>query len=117
MKPHVWICSELPEESAAEVTIASETEVSTDVADDDQSTIGDDSEGTSADGPEALPVTTTVVQQLIDEDCSEGVAVLAAAVAATPLLRRRVWLHDNDVGKERLEAAARVMQGIEDLRL
>eukprot|EP01043_Picozoa_sp_COSAG02_P042212 COSAG02_NODE_3567_length_6548_cov_23.648007_6_plen_114_part_00 len=113
MKPHVWICSEFPEEGAAEAIIASETEVSTDVADNDQSSTEEDSEGSTADDPEQLAVTRT----LIYEDCSEGVAALAAAIAAAPLLRRRVWLHDNNVGKEHLEAAARMLQGIEELCL
>lgn len=101
--------------SETEAIVASATEANKAVADDDQSTITADSETSTVDCPESLSVTRT----LIYEDGSGGVAALAAAVAAAPLLRRRVWLHDNGVGKEHLEAASRVLEGcgIEELCL
>lgn len=75
----------------------------------------DNHEPTTDDQLEAFNATNT----LVFEDCSDGVIALAAAVAAAPRLRRRVWLQDNGANVERLTAAARILEGcgIEELYL
>ena len=59
------------------------------------------------------------VGTLVDEDGGEGVKALAVGVAASPQLRRRVWLHDNSADEASVEEAARLLVncGIQELLL
>ena len=79
----------------------------------------DNDEPPTVDQSESARETLNATKTLVFEDCSEGVMALAAAVAAAPRLRRRVWLQDNGANLERLTAAVRMLEGcgIEELYL
>jgi hypothetical protein len=107
--PFLWICRELlAAEVQASDTVISETNTAVDRDEDEEeeeeeeeedeeeetnSVVADGSEtsadSSTADEPEPFGATRTKYQYIL-EDCSAGVLALAAAVAAAPLLRRRV---------------------------
>lgn len=94
-----------------------EREVDDVVADDNKPSSAEDNEGSNADEsdttePPAVdsPEPSMITRTLMHEDCSEGLAALAAAVRAAPLLRRRVWLQDNGVDKECMWTVAHVLE-------